>query len=121
VRLDATDFAIKVDQSGRRGVPPLKSRQLRLEELNLVKAPLMCHMEKRSTTYYYYDIKNQWCMSDKPLISIFNTQDTFNALAPTLNKRDKQDEEKGAMVGARDMPTINSYVYACCEVDLRVP
>jgi chromosome segregation ATPase len=81
----------------------LNSRHLRLEEQNLVKAPLMSHMEKVN---YTYDIKNQWCMSDKPHFDLRYPRHFQRA--PTLDKRDKQDEEKEAMVGARDIPTIHT-------------
>jgi hypothetical protein len=80
----------------------LKSRKLRLEEQNLVKAPLLDHLEKVN---YIYDIKNQWCKSDKPHFSLKFPK--YFQRAPALDIRDKDNVEKEAAMG--DGGNVSSY------------
>ena len=65
----------------------LKSREIRLEAQTLIKAPLMNHLEKVNRTY---DIKNQWCKSDKSPFSL--KFPSYFERASTLNLRDKEKE-----------------------------
>ena len=45
----------------------LHNRKLRLEDQTLLKAPLCAHLKQVD---YIYDIKNQWCMTDKAHFSL---------------------------------------------------
>jgi hypothetical protein len=70
----------------------LASRKLRLEAQNLIKAPVQEHLEKVN---YIYEIKNQWCMTNKSHFSLqFPNQ--FQR-APELDLRDKRKEEEEAL------------------------
>lgn len=69
----------------------LKSRRLRFEDQNLVKAPLRQHIEKVN---YVYDIKNQWCMSNKTHFTLQLPK--YFQRAPELDIRDKKNAEMEA-------------------------
>jgi hypothetical protein len=69
----------------------LKSRQLRLEDQNLVKKPLFEHMQKVN---YIYGIKNQWCTTNKEHFGL-RFPGCFQR-ATTLDIRDKTTEEREA-------------------------
>ena len=65
-----------------------QSRKMRLEDQTLIKQPLMLHFESVNKVY---DIKNQWCKSQKPH---FGLQFPGNfKRAPDLDIRDKAKEE----------------------------
>lgn len=65
------------------------SRRLRREDQTLIKAPVRSHLEKVNNIY---EIKNQWCMTNKPHFSLqFPNQ--FQR-AEQLNIRDKENKEK---------------------------
>lgn len=66
----------------------LQNRKLRLEDQNLVKAPLYAHLKQVD---HIYDIKNQWCMTDKPHFSL--QFPSFFQRAPDLDIRDRMNEE----------------------------
>jgi hypothetical protein len=69
----------------------LQSRRLRLEDQNLVKKPLFEHMKKVS---YIYDIKNQWCTTNKKHFGL-RFPGRFQR-ATSLDIRDKMIEERDA-------------------------
>ena len=60
---------------------------MRLEAQTLIKAPLMNHLEKVNRTY---EIKNQWCKTDKSPFSL--KFPSYFQRASTLNLRDKENE-----------------------------
>lgn len=65
------------------------SRRLRREDQNLIKAPIRSHLEKVN---YTYEIKNQWCMTNKPHFSL-QLPNQFQR-AHELDIRDKENAEK---------------------------
>jgi hypothetical protein len=69
----------------------LKSRKYRLEDQNLVKKPLFEHMHKVN---YIYDIKNQWCTTNKTHFGL-SFPGRFQR-APALDIRDQATEEREA-------------------------
>jgi hypothetical protein len=73
------------------------ARQHRLEDQTLVKAPLRNHMDR---VHYIYDIKNQWCMTDKVHFNLRFPKQFQRATA--LNVRDKHKEENQTTMGQID-------------------
>jgi hypothetical protein len=67
----------------------LESRKDRLDAQTLVQEPILQHLEQVN---YIYDIKNQWCQSDKPQFDLSFPM-VFQR-AEELNIRDKHKEEK---------------------------
>lgn len=65
------------------------SRRIRREAQNLIKAPVQEHLEKVN---YIYEIKNQWCMTNKQHFSL-QFPDQFER-APALDLRDKAKKER---------------------------
>ena len=63
----------------------LKCREARLEDQTLVKKPLRRHMDRVN---YIYDIKNQWCKTDKPHFDL--TLPSHFQRAPDLDVRDRE-------------------------------
>ena len=66
-----------------------QSRKLRLEEQRIIKEPLMRHFQNVNKVY---DIKNQWCMSQKAHFGL-RFPGNFQR-APELNERDKARQEE---------------------------
>jgi hypothetical protein len=66
----------------------LASRRLRREAQSLIKAPVHEHLEKVN---YIYDIKNQWCKTNKTHFSL-QFPEQFQR-APVLDLRDKAIKE----------------------------
>ena len=67
----------------------LASRKDRLDAQTLVQEPILQHLEQVN---YIYDIKNQWCQSDKPQFDLSFPR-VFQR-AEDLNIRDKTKEEE---------------------------
>jgi hypothetical protein len=68
----------------------MASRRMRREAQNLIKTPIQEHLEKVN---YIYEIKNQWCMTNKRHFALqFPNQ--FQR-ATTLDLRDKAKKEAG--------------------------
>jgi len=66
----------------------LASRRIRREAQSLIKAPIQEHLEKVN---YIYEIKNQWCMTNKTHFSL-QFPEQFQR-APALDIRDKERKE----------------------------
>lgn len=77
------------------------SRRLRLESQTLIKAPVRSHMENVN---YIYEIKNQWCMTNKPHFSL-QFPNKFQR-APELDVRDK--EKKALERMKKEVPTCSN-------------
>jgi predicted RNase H-like nuclease (RuvC/YqgF family) len=70
-----------------------KAREARLEDQTLVKKHFRSHLDRIN---YHYQIKNQWCMTDKPHFEI--AIPAHFQRAEDLNIRDKMYEEREAEV-----------------------
>lgn len=68
-----------------------RAREARLEDQTLVKKHLRTHLDR---VHYIYDIKNQWCKTDKVHFGL-SLPPTFKR-APELDIRDKEWEEREA-------------------------
>ena len=66
-----------------------KERRLRIEDQKLVQQPLFDHIRSVDRIY---DIKNQWCMTNKPHFSLYFPSNFQRA--PALDVRDKAEEEE---------------------------
>jgi hypothetical protein len=80
--------------AGRKTVQPERNqeqedenRRRRLEAQNKIKSPVRNHLDRVN---YIYDIKNQWCMTNKQHFSL-SVPDHFQR-APDLDKRDRENE-----------------------------
>lgn len=62
-------------------------RKMRLEAQNRIKAPVQEHLDRVN---YFYDIRNQWCMTNKKHFSL-SFPDHFQR-APDLDVRDREIE-----------------------------
>jgi hypothetical protein len=69
-----------------------KAREARIEDQTLVKRHFRSHLDRIN---YHYQIKNQWCMTDKPHFEI--AIPPHFQRAEVLNIRDKMYEEKEAV------------------------
>lgn len=67
----------------------LASRRMRQEAQNKIKAPIHEHLARVN---YIYDIKNQWCMTNKRHFSL-SFPETFQR-APELDVRDRNNEDE---------------------------
>jgi len=93
------DLKIAARESGRKALQTRwtdqdekefqDSRRLRREDQTLIKAPIRSHLEKVNNIY---EIKNQWCMTNKPHFSL--QLPTHFKRAEELNIRDKENKEK---------------------------
>lgn len=75
----------------------MASRRMRREAQNLIKAPIQEHLEKVN---YIYEIKNQWCLTNKRHFSL-QLPDQFQR-APALDQRDKAKKEAEANQNDKD-------------------
>jgi hypothetical protein len=82
------------------------SRRLRLESQTLIKAPVRSHME---SVNYIYEIKNQWCMTNKPHFSL-HFPNKFQR-ATELDVRDKEKKELEKI--KEEIPTSNQPELEC--------
>jgi hypothetical protein len=71
----------------------IRSREHRQETQTLLKQPILSQLKRID---YIYDIKNQWCMTNKPHFDM-KIPSNFQR-APELNVRDKEYEEREAQV-----------------------
>ena len=84
-----------------------QSRKIRLEEQKIIKEPLMRHFENVNKVY---DIKNQWCMSQKAHFGL-RFPGNFQR-APELNERDKaQQEEEERLEGNASVKSMRNTRY----------
>lgn len=81
-------------EAGRKTVQPERNqeqedenRRRRLEAQNRIKSPVRNHLDRVN---YIYDIKNQWCMTNKQHFSL-SVPDHFQR-APDLDKRDRENK-----------------------------
>lgn len=71
----------------------MKAREARLEDQAIVKKSFKSHLERIN---YHYEIKNQWCMTNKPHFEVVIP--SHFQRAEELNIRDKTYEEREAEV-----------------------
>jgi hypothetical protein len=81
-------------EAGRKTLQPERNQQQeeenrrrRLEAQNRIKSPVQKHLDRVN---YIYDIKNQWCMTNKQHFSL-SVPDHFQR-APVLDIRDRENE-----------------------------
>ena len=83
----------------------LASRKLRLEAQNKIKAPIHEHLARVN---YIYEIKNQWCMTNKKHFSL-SIPDHFQR-APVLDMRDREnDYRRDDLKNLTGIETQNNY------------
>ena len=88
-------------------------RKMRLEAQNRIKAPVQEHLDRVN---YFYDIRNQWCMTNKKHFSL-SFPEHFQR-APVLDVRDREIEDAEDLQKLSRNNTMRSELSGTSEIEV---